>query len=311
MVDGDSGRAGGAGDASVHAAGVEGEGVVALVIEGDQAAIAPEGGDGIQGGGCGGGEGVVGQAHSGGDLVGGGGADEAFPMSGGGDGAGAVGPGSGAGDGGVADAAGSLSGHAAGAGGCGERAGCIEGDGADGAVAVGIVGWGGVGAEELEGSAAFFGGEVCEGLEGEAFSSQEIEGGGAGEHDVGGALHDEACGLDGVARAEYAGEGAELGGAAVHDGGVHLDRAGAGEDGAAAGVEVRIVLEGGDGGDHGVDRAAAGGQDVLGGGEGLVEAGEDGGSLVWGESVRMHCSGAAVDEDGWLGHGRDAIAEAG
>ncbi len=119
---------------------------------------------------------------------------------------------------------GSFAGHAAGAGGGGKVAVGVEGDGADGAVAVGVVG---VAATALarkmsRACAAFVGGEVVGGSKGSALGAEEVEGAGAGEEDVGRALHDEAGGLDRVAGAEDAGDGAERGRCAVHDGGVHF-----------------------------------------------------------------------------------------
>ena len=63
--------------------------------------------------------------------------------------------------------------------------------------------------------------------------------------------------LDRIAHAAHGGDGADVEGRPIHQGGVELHFAVAVEHRAIAGIEGGIVLQDPDGGDHGVDRAAA------------------------------------------------------
>jgi hypothetical protein len=112
------------------------------------------------------------------------------------------------------------------------------------------------------------------------------------EHHVRAFFEDSAGGLDGIFHAAEAsdGAGAERGG--VHDDGVAFDVAGEGEMGAEAGVENGIVFEDDDGCFEGVERVAAGFENVPAGLESAEAAGFAGVNGIIG-----NVPGAAVNDE--------------
>ncbi len=160
-----------------------------------------------------------------------------------------VGPGAGGGDGGVADAARHLAEHARRRGGGGQAAFTIQNAAADGAVAetagrmivLALAGAGEPGlfiADRLQ--------ALIMGEQGGAF---------AGQHDVGGAVHDGAGGDDRVAETLQGGHGTGLARSAVHETGVQFIGPRQIGRGAATGdIETRILEH-----DHGLDGHVDGG----------------------------------------------------
>lgn len=137
--------------------------------------------------------------------------------------------------------------------------------------------------------------------EGHAVSVGELLGAFADEVDVGAFFEDETCSVDRVAETLDTGNAACFHASAVHEEGVELNAAVGGEEAATAGVEGGIVFKNGDGGFHGVDGAAAAGEDFVTELKGAADTGLVGGRCVGGYSPR-----SAVNEEGgivrgWLG----------
>jgi len=295
-----------AGEAAIHAGGIEGQDSLPRGAEGDEPAIAAMGqkfSDDIPGGLF---KTLTCVANAGGDVSGGGEADEDLAGTGGGDGAGGVVRiGARADDRRIPYPARTLGRDAAGRGAGGEVARGIARDSADGAVAVGIRtgvrGTGGAAGEfEMQRVQPSLSGKVFRRHDLNVLGGQKLQRALSCQQHRAGGFHDGAGGEDGVARTANARERAGRMVEAGHDGGVHLQPRIRGEDRATGGVEERVVLQRHHGGGDGIERRTAFGEDfparfergaqggVVGIGGGLVQRGGRNGA------------GAAMDGDGGL-----------
>ncbi len=178
----------------------------------------------------------------------------------------AVGIGAGPDDGCIADPAIALVGHAAGGGTGSQMAVAVQRQRADGAEMLGglqiqlglRLAVAGLGLERfLQLLPALVGAEIGRVYQGDALLARERFSAVADQHHVLGAVHHAACQQDRVLDRVHAGNRTGLAAGAIHDGRVQFVPAVMGKHRTAASVELRRILQHGDGGGHCIHCTAA------------------------------------------------------